>query len=117
MCSISRSCSVLPPQTPYGSRTTPGADARAVLTSRDNGTPRAVLLFEPADRILLQERRVTLPLRNAYTLAHLEAGFTPATGPLAPNGAVESGPVLISEVMRGSGTGQPALRAGGRRGR
>jgi hypothetical protein len=42
-----------------------------VFTSRDNGTPRAVLLFERADRILLQERRVTLPLRNAYTLAHL----------------------------------------------
>ena len=83
MCSISRSCSVLPPQTPYGSRTTPGADARAVFASRDNGTPRAVLLFEPADRILLQERRVTLALRNAYTLAHLEAGFTLGTGPLA----------------------------------
>jgi hypothetical protein len=66
MCSISRSCSVIPPQTPYGSRTTPGADARAVFTSRDNGAPRAVLLFEPADRVLLQERRVTLPLRNAY---------------------------------------------------
>jgi hypothetical protein len=26
---------------------------------------------------------VTLALRNAYTLAHLEAGFTPATGSLA----------------------------------
>ena len=61
----------------------PGADAQAVFTSRDNGTPRAVLLLEPADRILLQKRRVTLALRNAYTLAHLEAGFTLATGPLA----------------------------------